>query len=265
MRSHIAGFAAAPVLAFAPFVVRAQVLRGEVRERESAIPVAGAAVFVRDSARGLAGFARTDEAGRFALRVPAPGFAVRVARVGFAPESVATAGLGALDTTDVLIEMRRLAVTLAPAVIEAERRGIRDIRVLGLDLRTFSTNIITPTEIELASRGARTYLDAIRSALPAGVVISERSQCVAMTRGAMLNARSACAQVYVDGMQLADPDAAIDMVQPQWLDHAIFVRPTDAGMRFGTGAGGGVLLLFTKFGGYALDRDLALALAGAKP
>jgi hypothetical protein len=234
--------------------LNAQVVRGEVREATSRQPVVGAAVVVRDSTRATVGFARTDERGTFTLRIPDAGFSIHAMRVGFSPESVSTAGLVAMDTTNLLLELRAIVTTLTPVVIEAEKRGIREMRVMGLNLKALSTHIITPSEIEAASHGARTYLDAIRSALPAGVMVSERSACVVMNRGVKLNAQNSCALVFVDGIRLDDPMLATELVQPQWLDHAIFVRATDAGMRFGTNAAGGVLLLFTKFGGYALER-----------
>ena len=213
----------------------------------------GVAVYVRDSARKVIGFQRTDEKGQFTLRIAAQEFVVRAARVGFGPESVSTPALAPLDTTNLLIEMRQIVVRLSPAIVEGEKRRIREDRVLGLSLKTMSTSIITPSEIAVASRGARDYLDAIRVALPAGVMVNERSRCVTMARGAGFQGRT-CAMIYVDGVRVDDTSTAIDLAQPQWLDHAIFVRPTDAGVRFGTGAAGGVLLLFTKFGGYALDQ-----------
>lgn len=231
----------------------AQVLRGIVRERETKVPVVGAAVVVRDSARQNAGFARTDEDGAFFLNIPVTGFSVRIVRVGFAPESLSTGGLAAADTTDVVVEMQAIVTRLSPVVVEGEKREIRASRVMGLNLKAMSTHIITPSEIAAASRGARSYLDALRTALPAGVMVSDRNQCVSMARGALIDARTTCAMIFVDGVRVPDASVALDLVQPQWLDHAIFVRATDAGMRFGTGAAGGVLLLFTKFGGYALD------------
>jgi len=233
----------------------AQVVRGEVREVGSRAPIAGAQVVIRDSARVVAAFTQTDEFGEFDLRVPVNAYSIRVVRVGFAPESVSTAGCDALDTTNVVLEMRAIFMPLTPVVIETERRGIRDMDVLGMHLKTMSTHIITPSEIETASRGARTYLDVIRTALPAGVTVSERGHCVGTDRGVEFSGQMACAMVFVDGNRLDDPAMALERVQPLWLDHAIFVRAADAGMRFGTGAAGGVLLLFTKFGGYALERN----------
>lgn len=233
----------------------AQVVRGEVREVSTKRPVVGAAVVVSDSTRETVGFSRTDEEGKFTLRVPVTGFSVRVVRVGFAPESVSTAGFAALDTTNVRMEMRAIVVALSPVVIEAEKRQIRDMRVFGLNLKVMSTHIITPSGIEVTGHAARTYLDAIRTALPAGVMVSERSQCVSSNRAGGLKSLGGgtCAMVMVDGVSVSD-ETAIDLVQPQWLDHAIFVRAVDAGVMFGTGAAGGVLMLFTKWGGYALDR-----------
>jgi hypothetical protein len=231
----------------------AQVVRGVVRETESRTPIPGVAVYVRDTAKKVIGFERTDERGRFSLRLAQAGFTLHATRVGYSPESVVTRGLEPLDTTNVLIDMRQIIVRLVPAVIEGERRRIRDVRVLGLSLKTMSTSIITPSEIAVASRGARDYLDAIRVALPAGVMVNERSRCVTMARGAGFGGRT-CAMVFIDGVLVLSSENAVTIAQPQWLDHAIFVRPTDAGARFGTGAAGGVLLLFTKYGGYALDQ-----------
>lgn len=242
-------------------VAAGQVVRGEVREISSRIPIVNAAVVVRDSAREIVGYSRTDERGGFTLRLPVSKYSLRVVRVGFAPESVSTPALDALDTTNVLLEMRPVALTLSPALIKAERRRIVDMRALGLNLKAIGTHPITPSEIEVWSRGAHTYVDAIRNGLPPDVLIGASmnrdgtpgAPCVGKVQHGY--GSNACAMVIVDGVRIDDPDSVIDLVQPEWLDHAIFIRPADgAGMRFGTGADGGVLLLFTKFGGYALDR-----------
>lgn len=232
----------------------AQVVRGEVREMTSKVPVIGVAIVFRDSLGIVAGFTNTDENGVFRIRVPNPKFVLRAMRVGFAPESLSTLGADATDTLDVLLEMRAIPIMLSPVIIADERRRMRDTRVLGLNLHTMSTDLMTPSQIAANSRGARTYLDAITSLLPAGVLVSNRSQCVVMNRGTRLNGQQACAMVVVDGVRQDDPATALELVQPQWLDHAIFVRAADAGIRFGTGAAGGVLLLFTKYGSYALER-----------
>jgi hypothetical protein len=242
-------------LVAAPARVTAQVVRGQVRELTTRAAVTGAAIVFRDSLGVVAGFTQTDESGAFQIRVPFPKFVLRAMRVGFAPESLSTMGADQADTLNVLIEMRAIPMLLSPVIIADERRRIRDTRVLGLNLHAMSTDLMTPSQIAATSRGARTYLDAIASLLPAGVLVSNRSQCVVMNRGTRINGQQACAMVVVDGIRQDDPATALDLVQPQWLDHAIFVRAADAGLRFGTGAAGGVLLLFTKYGSYALEKD----------
>ena len=241
-------------LALAARTGAAQVLRGEVRDAESKAPISGAAIVVRDSARNTVGYARTRDDGAFSLRVARSAKFVQVVRVGFAPESLSAPAFD-IDTTNVSIEMTRVVVRLTAAVIEAERRQIRDTQVMGLNLKTLGTHMITPSEVANASRGARTYLDEIRSGLPAGVMINERSRCVGANRGRLFNGTSMCAMVYVDGVRVDDTDTVIELVSPGQLDHAIYINAADAGVRFGTGSSGGVLLLFTKFGGYALGRD----------
>lgn len=230
----------------------AQIVRGEVRETSTKQPIVGAAIVFRDSLGIVAGFTRSDESGAFMLRVPVTAFVLRATRVGFAPDSVSTAGAEPTDTLNVLLDMRALPVTLNPVMIKEQKRRIRDTRVLGLNLHTMSTDLITPAQLAVTARGAQTYLDAIRTMLPAGISASQRSQCVIMNRGTRISGQQACAMVIVDGVRVDDPRTVVDLVRPQWLDHAIFVRAADAGVRFGTGAAGGVLLLFTTFGSYAL-------------
>lgn len=257
-RAPAAGFGAASAAAFLltaiPAIAGAQVIRGRVLEQASGAVVPGVAVVVRDSNHVVAGFTRTDERGEFVLRVPVHHVAVRATRVGFAPESASTIGAEPFDTLDLDFAMRALPRLLSPVVVAEERRKIRDTRVMGLDLHSLATDLITPAEIAATARGAGTYLNAIARYLPAGLTISSRSQCVAMNRGVRINAAPTCAMVIVDGIRLDDPARALDLVQPQWLDHAIFIRAADAGVRFGTGASGGVLLLFTTYGSYALPR-----------
>lgn len=254
LRTSAVAFVAAAIVSIAPRSGHAQVIRGRVHEQASGAAVPGVAVVVRDSLNIVAGFTRTDERGMFSLRVPLHQVHLRATRVGFTPESASTIGGEPFDTLDLDLAMRALPRLLSPVVVAEERRQIRAMRVMGLDLRSISTDLITPAEIAASARGAGTYLNAIARYLPAGLTISSRSQCVAMNRGVRINAAPTCAMVIVDGMRLDDPARALDLVQPQWLDHAIFIRAADAGVRFGTGAGGGVLLLFTTYGSYALPR-----------
>jgi hypothetical protein len=45
---------------------------------------------------------------------------------------------------------------------------------------------------------------------------------------------------------MADPLQGLALAPPERVSHVAFVRPTEAGVLFGTGAESGVVLIFTK-------------------
>jgi hypothetical protein len=233
---------------------QAQVVRGVVRDSAGSMPISGVSIVARDSARAIVGSSRTGRDGTFEVRLARPAVTILATRIGFAPESTTVPPGDSSGVAHVRLAMFATAVPLNPVVIAEERRQIRQTRVMGLDLRTIGTDIITPTQIGASARGARNYIDAIRAHLPAGASVNERTLCVAMLRGALITGGQVCSMIFVDGIRVFDPETALNRAQPQWLDHAIFLRPNDATVRFGTDAAAGALLLFTKHGGYALDR-----------
>ena len=54
--------------------------------------------------------------------------------------------------------------------------------------------------------------------------------------------------VFVDDIRITDLDSQLDLAAPQRIDHIVYLKSSEAGARFGTGAAGGVLLIYTKDG-----------------
>lgn len=52
--------------------------------------------------------------------------------------------------------------------------------------------------------------------------------------------------VVVDGIRVGNPWSAINILVPERLSHFVYLRASEAGVLFGTGAHAGVLLAFTK-------------------
>lgn len=92
-------------------VAGAQLIMGSVTD-ESRGPISGALIVRLDSTGGAIASTLSDELGRFSFRV-APGLhRLRAQRIGFAPSNTSVAVTTSGDRRDVLLTLRRVAVTL---------------------------------------------------------------------------------------------------------------------------------------------------------
>ncbi len=97
------------------------VVRGITRDAESGAPVEGVRVEVGVAARVVI----SREAGRFDVRLPAPGsYTIRATRLGYQPVTVESLLTGRSDSTELVIVMTRASVSLAAVVVTPGTFGI---------------------------------------------------------------------------------------------------------------------------------------------
>ena len=245
MRMRFMRMTAAAGIAVVAGTAGAQVLRGSVVYENTEQKVPNALVTVFDSGGKAVANARADRDGEFLLRVPvAARITVQVTKVGFSPYYIQNLPLGSRDTVNVVVPLTVIAQRLAATVIEAERIHIRQQRILGLDARAISATVITPSEVSLAAKGASSYLDIVRTASPGGVIVDNTRNCVISLH--VSSVRPRCLPVFVDEQLISDLDAIAQLAQPELVDHFVFLRGTDAAIKFGNDAIEGVMLIYTR-------------------
>jgi hypothetical protein len=227
----------------------AQAIRVVVLDSAESRPLPDALVSLLDSAAELLTMRRSDARGAAWLSAPAPGhYAVRVQMIGRPSIISEWLALGNTDSLEVTFRLARAPVVLSPVLVAAQRDSVTPLLPPGINPRAIAGRVIVPAEIAAHSMGARDFVDVVGGIGVAGLTISNwrdgtlERHCIASTRTGM------CARVYVNNMR-ADAISAIDLATPENLDFAVWLRPADAGVLYGTARpneDGSVLLLFTK-------------------
>lgn len=231
----------------------AQVIRGIAVDSVSRDPLPDLLVTLVDSAAHFLGAARTSDRGRFVFNGRGSGFyALDLRAIGFKRLTSPWIPLAASDTVEVTLRVVRIPVVLSPVAVKAQRDSIGESSFLGMKVKTMASKIISPQEIELARGGARDYIELVQSVIPAGYAVNTldvriNTRCIASTR----NGR--CVLIFVDGLRMQNAQQAIDVAPPERVHHVVFVRPSEAGVLFGSQSDAGVLLIFTK--AYALGAS----------
>lgn len=135
------------------------------------------------------------------------------------------------------------AIELAPLLVETlselERRRI----TTGAQI-----NEVERGELEEAGRTGRTLAELLRQRIPGTAVRQGRfgGACVEF-RGAR-SAGGACREltVFVDGVRIADPGLFYTTVPPGDIERMELLSPAEAGARYGSVSGNGVLLIETR-------------------
>ena len=230
-----------------------QVIRIAVADSGSGRPVPGALVSLLDSAAELLMLMRSNAVGAAVLHAPGAGrFAVRVQSIGREVLVSDWLSLADIDTLEVTFRMKRAAVVLSPVLIAAQRDSITPLLPPGINPKAIAGRIIVTAEVAAHSMGARDYVDVLGAVGVTGLTVSTwrdemgvERRCIASTRSV---SRRACVRVFVNNMR-AEPASAVDLATPENLDFAVWLRPEDAGVLYGTARpneDSSVLLLFTK-------------------
>jgi len=229
--------------------VSAQTLIGRVLEDGRDTPVSGALV----SLLGREGEVRVqvlaDSVGRFVLAPPEAGeFVVTAARFGYEPFR---SPLFAMTTErsvpfDLLMQPSPLGLTGIDVSVVRERSQL--LGLYGHTPATLGRRWIGRDKIE-SRIGARTPADVIRWNAPAGVYIPvsnssplNESLCVKTYR----NVRGECALTVLNGVVVGRLQA--NQIDPQEIEAIALLSPMDATTFYGTIAGGGAVLIWTRQG-----------------
>lgn len=190
----------------------AQVVNGQLLERGSDRPVAGASVELRVGGDAKAR-ALTDTAGLFTIPVEDAGrYRLSVQRVGFEPILSASFVVDRQDTTHVLLRLVAGTIMLAPVRAIAEARSLPPTLVAFYDRVEENRAGRFITRDQLDTRRALRASDLLRTI--AGMRV------VATRRGTAVRTREGCEpMIFVDGMYVPLNGMSLDdMVQPQNLE-----------------------------------------------
>jgi len=200
----LASLAAAPAAA--------QVVNGQLLERGSDRPVAGASVELQVGGDAKARVL-TDTAGLFTIAVEDAGrYRVSVQRVGYEPILSASFLVERQDTTHVLLRLVAGTILLAPVRAIAEARSLPPTLVAFYDRVEENRAGRFITRDRLDQRGAMRTTDLLRTM--AGMRI------VNTRRGTALRTRGGCEpMIFMDGMQVPLNGMSLDdVVQPHNLE-----------------------------------------------
>ncbi len=228
----------------------AQVLTVIAKDSADGARLPDVLVSLLDTSASLVSANRTSRDGRAVFEVHGAGhYALRAQRIGWRPAVSEWIPVATSDTLEVTLRLARIAVQLSPVVVESQRDSISRLVPLGINLKSLAGRLIVPAEVAAHTGGARDYVDVIGSVGVAGLVVNNWRDAMQRERRCIGSSRSVsrreCVAVYVNNVH-TDPELAMDLVPPEQLDFAIWLRAADAGVLYGTGSADGVLLLFTK-------------------
>ncbi len=251
----------APALALAfammvlPGAAVAQTLTGRVTEDGSDRPVGGALLALVDRDGDRKADVLSDADGRFRLDPPEAGeYVLETTRIGYRTARSPLLALGVEGTASVSVELTPEPLGLAGLEVTVEREAEEFLRNLGhtptslgarwLDAETIEAMPYSPGPVEL-----------IRWASLPGVSIPEDEcltparceLCVTFIRGRTFNGGDRCALVILDGLPVGREQA--QQITPSDIAGLAILTPTDATTFYGTSAGGGAVVIWTKRGG----------------
>jgi hypothetical protein len=229
--------------------LRAQALVVVVTDSARGTALEGAMVSLLDKDADLLAAQRSSPRGRAVFRVitGAGHYAVQVIRFGYQPLVTNWIPVADTDTLEVTIRMRALTA-LPEVMVTAARDSIAPLLPPGINPKAMAGRIVVPAEVDRHAMGARDYVDILESVGIAGVTtriiqgtrFRAEYRCLGSLRGGQ-----GCVDVLVNNVRMP-PDQAVDLATPENLSFAVWLRPEDAGVLYGTGTIDGVLLLYTK-------------------
>lgn len=248
-------------LAVAPAApAAAQQVSGRVVDRDSGDPVATATVTMLDTTDTAVATTETAADGSFTVAAPAAGrYRFRVERLGYATQTMAApVRLEAGESATVTLRVSAEALPLNAVVVrgrtqqrQAElERGtparVLDRAALEEMIRTAAPRNVGDVVRRFPELTVRTMLDGTGRPM----VCVESSQRIRHT--------IQCDMVLVifNGAPIEEePGSFLAGLSPEELESIEFMKPSEAGVYYGTRGGNGVLLLNSRGGGRYADRD----------
>ncbi len=194
--------------------------------------------------------AATDAHGRFVLRgVPGGEWTIQVDHVAYGSHGHRINVVPGQEAS-LRIRLTPAAIELETLVVQAQSARSRAERAQGASL-----HVVTRDEIERALGTSKHLGDLIRQTVP-GIKMRQTTNlagidvCLEFRDAAsvsLLNTRP-CShpKVYVDGVEVANPNYLYGTIGLQNIERIQMVPPGDAGARYGTGSLYGVLLIETR-------------------
>jgi hypothetical protein len=222
----------------------AQVVHGRVLDAGSGAPVPATAVWLRESTMDDVGPVRTDSSGAFTLRAPRGGsFRLAAGRVGYREAESPPFVLEEGDSLEVVFRISARSVLLNPVeVVVSARRRPGWLEAFYRRAERGSGWYVTRAEIE--RRHPLRTSDLLR--MTPGIQLVPAGGAGYAVRG-----RGGCAPaVYLDGVRLAGGAGSIDVwTHPEDLEGIEVYHGATVPVEYsGTGAGCGVVLLWTRVG-----------------
>lgn len=223
-----------------PAALHAQLLRGTVLGKGDRAPLAGATIEALDSVPVLLANARTDSAGRFALRLPGPGrFRLQVRRLGIVPTETDWLRFESpADTVTIELTVEVDATALS-AVEVSGRRDAPSLNAFRLsEARANGWRVIGPERVA-PHRDRAQRLDQLLQSIGAPSMTITRT-CL---RSTLTNG---CMTVFVDDQYYGA--TGWQLIIPSDIEFVAVINPADALARFGNRARDGVVMLYTRRG-----------------
>lgn len=214
-------------------------ISGRVIDEDTRRPIEDVAVRVADTQHETL----SDERGMFRLSgVPAGEHRLLLEHLSYGEHA---RGVLVNEAENLTLEARMStqAIELAPLLVEA---------LTDLDRRRITTgaqiNEVERPELDLAGRAGRGLEDLLREEIPGASMRPGRfgGACIEF-RGARAGGGE-CREltVFVDGVRIADPGLFYTTTRPDDVERMEILSPAEAGARYGSVSGNGVLLVETR-------------------
>lgn len=226
--------------------VGGQTVTGRVTADTDGAALRGVSVLLIRGADEIATRVLTDETGLYRMSAPAGDYRVVADHLGYQRLESPLMKVAIDQTVTIDFELPIDPVEVEGVKVEVERREElrRRVALYGVDIQRIGSRFVPRGEIE--RRGTALNIgEVLQWQNWAGVRVefsnTPPSLCVQFTRG-----RARCALTVLDGAVVDDEFAA--SIPPEMLEAVILLTPMEATLSFGTGGGGGAVLLFTRMG-----------------
>ena len=239
-----------------PQSAQAQRALGQVVDAVSRTVVPGTLVTIRDGAGEMVGMAISDARGEYSISLPSTGpFNVSARAPGYQELAAESVRFDVELPTLLHFELDPDPLQLEGIEVElgAETRIARELAWLGLSAMELGERMVTRDEIEVRQT-ARDVGAVLEWQQISGLQIARTENtygsngppmlCAYLARGRTAMGQQRCALTVLDGVPIATDVA--EMIDPDNLEAIIILNPVEATQRFGTAAGGGALLLFSR-------------------
>lgn len=232
-----------------PQALSGQQLTGVIRNAETLDPIRAATVSLLSSDGAPLARVMSDSTGRFRIMVPGPGsYGLEVRQIGYAAKTANELDIGPDGITEVAVLLHTEPVALEAVVVETRSRRAAEEMARGTPLRLLTRNDIEEVERTSAPRhvgdlARRFGPDVLVRQMAGGGICIESTQRVRRTWR--------CDQVLVtlDGVPMDEAGKLLKTLPIDQIESLEFLKPIEAGLRFGTLGGNGVLLISTRGGG----------------